>query len=164
MGTIDVGVTGWTANHSGYYTIISADNPANATGKITKIQVCVCYGKTLTVKFGVFYKINGNTLKCRSASDQYGPFGGGACHWIEDLDLEIHAGDYLGAYKVSGGIAVDTSGGGGAWDHSGNHCVVDNVCTYTFHSGWKGSTYGEGTTPPPPGQPGLHVGGKLLVL
>ena len=123
------------------WTDISKGNPANASGEITSVEIFAdaqLYG----CKVGIFYKTNGNTLKCRSSCT----IGYVYKKQTFDVSLAVEAGDYIGIYFTSMYLEGSTSGGAGIWALVGDYCNVDDEATYSLHSTYVISLYGTGST------------------
>jgi len=123
------------------YTRIAGDKTANGSGKIVAVEIFAA--QTMGgVKVGIFYKTNGNTLKCRSAAT-IGIVTAGSKQRFS-VSLAIETGDYIGIYWSSGYISVDTEGVGYWFDFvPGDRCIVDNETTYIFSDNKTSSLYGE---------------------
>jgi len=144
------------------YTFILKDNPANATGTITQIQI-LPYGDPGSsyhitgVKVGIFYVTNGNTLKCRSVAD-IGTVTAGAGVQTFNVSLEVHAGDYLGYHHDTNEIEASASGYPGLWYTTTDTCIVDNETTYTAVANFTLSVYGTGVEAAKPRSFGCIIG------
>lgn len=132
-------------NLSGGNTLISLDLPANASGAITSVEIWAILA-LLDVKVGIFYKTNGNTLKCRSAVTIGGVSPG---YQTIPVSLAVEAGDYIGMY-FSGPLNAlerDSEGFGGIWYKSGDYVIVDSVEDYTLLADDAISLHGTGEGP-----------------
>lgn len=130
------------------YTWLNMTGPSSASGIIDTVEIYCEAGYDLVDCFvGIFYKTNGNTLKCRSAVE-IGAVGGGAKRTFPELSLAVEVGDYIGLYYSDGGIRYRNDAGDGIWHGgaTGNHCVVDDEFEYTVLAGtYSLSLYGTGT-------------------
>lgn len=142
---IDVGAEAIdrTSSFSFGCTIIGIDNPANAGGTITSVEIWAANALE-GCKVGIFYTTNGDTFKCRSVVS-IGDVTGESKQTFSDLSLSIQAGDYIGMYYSVGAIERHTSGYSGAWYILGDHCIVDDEGTYTELAGDAISLKGLGT-------------------
>jgi len=139
---IDIGseATDRASSTSAVYTSINKDNPANSDGLISSVEIWANTNLT-GCKVGIFYKTNGNTLKCRSATT-IGAVTAGSKQTFSGLSLEVRAGDYIGLYAASGKLEFSTSGYQGNWYYSGDACVVGSEQSYDFEAGTTLSFYG----------------------
>ena len=135
-------------NRAGYsiggYTYVLKGGPANASGEIATIEIYAVSGYDLEgCKVGIFYPTNGDTLKCRSAVT-IGEVTGGSKQIIPlDPGLTVEIGDYIGFYWTPGRMERDSSGGGGVWYNSGNHCIVNDEDEYNYSGNWAFSLFGK---------------------
>jgi len=126
-------------------TYVNKTNPANASGKITKIEI---YARdTLpNCEVGIFYVVSGDYLSTR-ATHFIGTVTGGAKRTFT-VNLTVVAGDYLGIYYTGAGrVRADDSGYSGVWYRDGD-CIP---CTNEYFEGFTGDTislYGTGETIP----------------
>lgn len=130
------------------YTGIALDNPANASGKITSVEI---WAKTdLTgCKVGTFYK-DGTSFTCRD----YATIGGvasGSKQTFSGLDIDVETGDYIGIYFSAGSLEMDLSGGAGMYYKSGDQFDAGTQ-TYELWDVVIYSLYGEGEEPPVAGR------------
>lgn len=123
---------------------VCKENAANVSGVLTHFYIYVSSAIT-GCKVGVFYTVNGNTLKCRSVHNA-GNLGSG----YHDLtvSLAISAGDYIGVYVPNGAVEYSTGAGPGIWYTDGDALVVDNQTVYGVASPRNISLYGTGVTAP----------------
>jgi len=141
---IDIGSPAITRpSYSTAGTVIDKNNPANATGKITSVEIFASTA-LFNVKVATFYVVSGNNLSTRDYESIPDVPGQGTRTF--PVDLEVKEGDYLGIYYTStGGVSVDTLGGG-RW----RNIATDNIpCTNTpfvFTDVRTSSLYGTGTT------------------
>ncbi|MBA7532625.1 hypothetical protein ES705_24851 [subsurface metagenome] len=135
-----------SSSRPGYGTLINKENPANASGIITSVEIWA-YSNLSVCKVGIFYTTNGNTLKCRSAAT-IGNVTAGSKQTFNGLSLSVQTGDYIGMYFSNGTIEHDISGYAGLWDALGDKCLVDDESDYAFYTGDAVSLYGTGEGPP----------------
>lgn len=124
------------------YTFINKVLAATGTGTIDSVEL---FGRTdiTGCKVGIFYKTNGNRLKCRSVVT-IGDFTAGSKKTYS-VSLAVQAGDYMGEYHATGTMEKSNSGEGGDWYCLGDHCVVDDEDDYTLQGNDAVSLYGTGT-------------------
>ena len=146
MADIDVGpgAVDLTSLLTDSDTNIEKANPANLDGKITSVEIWAVSDLD-GCKVGIFYTINGDTFKCRSAAT-IGHVTSGSKQTFSGLSLDVVAGDYIGIYYSSGQIEYQGTGGAGVWWKSGDHCVVDDELVFSFGSGDIIAIYGIGAT------------------
>lgn len=139
-------------------TLIDKDNPANASGTITSVEIWANSNLSDCV-VGTFYTTNGDTLKCRDSATIGSVTAGSKQTFTEDsgstpLAIAVEAGDYIGAYYTAGELEADTSLFVGVWYVSGEYIDPNDETTYTFVAGYAISLKGIGTEEEPPvGQP-----------
>ena len=127
------------------YTILDDNNPANATGILTMVQM-YCIEITTGIWVGTFYNTGGNTYKCRdSVYIATSPIGVGT---HTELSIEVQTGDIIGIYYPSGRISQDAAGGVRNLRLEGNYASPGAEGTYTAQSSRVLSLYGEGQLPP----------------
>ncbi len=141
---IDIGPSAIDRSSSrpGYKTVINKENPANASGIITAVEIWAWMNLS-GCKVGIFYITNGNTLKCRSATT-LGDVTAGSKQTFNGLSLSVQAGDYIGMSFLNGSIEHDPSYHAGLWDALGYKCVVDDESDYSFYTGDAVSLHGTG--------------------
>ncbi len=153
MAIIDIGAPaiqreGWFGNG---YTVINKENPANASGTITSVEIFVETAFLTGVTVGTFYTTNGNTLKCRD-SEFIGSVPSGSKQTFSDLTIAVEAGDYIGIYITGGTGFLSGIGTGyaGIWYISGEYIDPNDEVAYTFSDGDCISLYGTGEEIAPP--------------
>lgn len=104
-------------------TIIDKNNPANASGKITKIEVH--FAQTVyNWKVAIFQEVSANRFTTRSyAVMPSGPHDPG---WHTfDVDLEVQEGDFIGFYLTNGQLDADYTGIGywASWGANRIPCI-----------------------------------------
>ena len=146
LAAIDIGSPATdraSSNGLGTYTHIIAENPANASGTITSVEIWfnVGVGALEGLWVATFYNVSGNNFSTRDtvslgeASAGYNAF---------EVGLNVEGGDYIGIF--AGGGRIDTTwSGDGAWYLAGNQIPCTNV-TFAFEAGFTFSLYGIGTT------------------
>jgi len=130
------------------YTCISKSNPANASGKITSVEI-YAYNNMTGAIVATFYRPDPtgqpDYLVARD-SYEIGSVTAGSKQTFE-VDLDVEAGDYLGIYvpSDSGAIEFDMSGGDGRWYKAGNYTQTTGEI-FTFNANYVFSLYGTGST------------------
>jgi len=122
------------------YTRIEKDNPANATGKITSIEIWANTNLSTCI-VATFYCVSGNNFSTRDYK-YIGDVTAGSKQTF-DVNLDVQVGDYIGIYWGHGNIAADIAGYAGVWYKSGNNIPCTNE-TFTLHDGYTLSLYGTG--------------------
>lgn len=159
MADIDIGspAIDRASGHGQAYTIICMDNPANAAGKITKIQIRAVPGWIMSdpTLVGTFYGTPPNFTNRDYAN--VGTVDG--YKEITGLSIDVQAGDYLGVHLSYGKIEQDLDGFAGIYRKSGNYFGGGEE-TYVFMYGDTLSVYGEGESLPKGG--GASMAAKLI--
>ena len=125
------------------YTDVNKSNPANANGKITSVEIWA--NESLTgAEVATFYVVSGNYLSTRD-SEYIGNVTAGSKQTFE-VNLDVHAGDYLGIYWTGGKMEVDSSGEG-IWDIIGDQIPCTNY-EFDLMTNYQMSLYGTGITVP----------------
>ncbi|RXG67047.1 hypothetical protein ES695_00110, partial [Candidatus Atribacteria bacterium 1244-E10-H5-B2] len=144
LGVIDIGSP--AINRDAYvnlgYTYILKENPANADGKITDIEIYT-RGALSGCIVATFYVISGSILSARD-SHYIGNVPAWSHQTISDLNIDVKAGDYIGLYFSGGAVEGDDSGYAGYWDAPGDKTSTPDYA-YGFNRGTI-SLYGTGTT------------------
>ena len=139
---IDVGLEAIdrAQNMSSGYTRVNKDNAANASGKITSVEIYAA-----TNMEGVIvatFSADGNDLTARD-SYEIGSVTSGSKQTF-NVELNIETGDYLGFYNSSGEIESVNIGGNGQWFKSGDNTECSSTA-FTFGGGYF-SLYATGFT------------------
>ena len=147
MALIDIGpgATDRTTEFSPTYTRIDLANPANATGKITLIELW--YGplgnNATGVKVGTFSG-SGTSYTPRDF-ETIGAVIKGSKQTFSGLDCDITSGDFIGLYGTDGSNEGDLSGGTGYMYKAGDQFGAGTQ-TYTDAGTLTFSVYGTGST------------------
>lgn len=141
IGSAAINRTGW--GNIGGNTWIDYNNPANAAGTITQVQI---FGYTtyhlVGCYVGIFY-LSGDNYVCRSAVS-LGTVTSGSTQTFSDLSLSVVDGDYIGLYASSGRIEL-TASGGGRYTAVGNKCSVgESIPVSSFTADSTISLFGSG--------------------
>ena len=145
---IDIGMLAIDRNgYLGTKTLINKGNPANASGKITNVEIYAVYGDLTDCYVATFYRPDpgGYPNKFTSRDRSYlGIVAEG--YSSRAVDLNVQAGDYLGIWIADDGIEDSTTGESGVWSTTGN---ATNVTDFTFSFTYTDdaiSLYGTGET------------------
>ena len=144
--TIDIGpeaIDRSTALVAGNKTIICLDNPANANGTITDVEVWVQTTVT-TMKIGIFSGGGGAGTYTPRSSVSLGEVVAGTKKSFSGLNLTVETGDYLGCYCDSGKHETEGSGYMGIVTYTGDGTT--GAQTYTLSEGDVISIKGIGST------------------
>ena len=123
-------------------TIINKDNPANASGTITSVEIWADTNLE-GCRVGTFYTTNGNTLRCRDSEAIAGTITAGS-KVTKAVTIAVEIGDYIGMYAFTGYIERDTSGYGGIWWVAGEYIDPSDETSYSLSTGDAISLYGTG--------------------
>ncbi|MBA7584337.1 hypothetical protein ES708_26290 [subsurface metagenome] len=144
LGAIDVGMP--AIDRDAYvdsgYTYILKDNPANADGKITDIELYT-RGALSGCIVATFYVVFGNILSPRD-SHYIGTIPGWSKQTFSGLNIDVKAGDYIGIYYSAGALESDETGYNLLW-----YVPLDYTYRQGTYSTWAGDTislFGTGTT------------------
>jgi len=134
-GGIDVGPAAidMSQANAGGYTTINKENPADASGVITSVDIWA-HTSLSSCKVGIFTETATNQFKCRS-SHTIGTVTAGSRKTFSGLSLAVQVGDYIGLYHDAGTIDAEDEGGEGIWYIANDHCIVDDESTYTAVAG-----------------------------
>jgi len=128
-----------------YYTRISMDNPANATGTIDTVEVYCASAYTYNIlKVGTFVHNGGYNFTCHDAEEcgecdvGYNEFTG--------LSIDINSGEYIGAdarYPTPLQLDRDSSGAG-LCTKAGQYCDPEDTEDFSYSADQTISLYGTG--------------------
>ena len=158
---IDVGTLVSDSEHVGYpdFTFINKSNPANKTGKITRIEMYVYYNLS-NCKVATFYRPDPggfpNNLSTRD-TEYIGTVMSGSKQVFE-VDLDVVEGDFIGIYFTAGYLCCAIPG----YTNSKWYIKEDKIpCTnQTFSLGDDTlSIYGTGSI----GKGELSIGSEILI-
>jgi len=140
MATIDMGSAAINrADDSTTATRVDKNNPANASGKITQVQLYANVTMT-NVEVATFYVVSGNNLSTRDTQAIANVVAGATRTF--DVDLDVQVGDYLGVYYSAGELDRDNSGDG-QWKLLGDYIPCTDT-TFDFIADRTFSIYGTG--------------------
>ncbi|MFA5379669.1 MAG: hypothetical protein WC455_28180 [Dehalococcoidia bacterium] len=141
MTVIDIGSAAIdrTSNFGSTYTRIAINNPANATGKLTSIEIWANTNQTGVV---VGTLSGSGTSYTPRDSEYLGAVTAGSKQTFSGLNIDVSSGDYIGYYDATGGIEQGT--GSGHYYKSGNQFAAGTQ-TYTLAAGYDFSLYGTGS-------------------
>ena len=144
MAAIDIGCAAIDRGSSvGAQTTVNTGNPANASGKITSIEIWAANSMG-ACEIATFYVVSGNNLSTRD-TEYIGDVTAGAKRTF-NVDLNVQEGDYIGVYYVTGTIERELSGGDGYWGAAGDQIPCTDYL-FSFGAGRVISLYGTGVTP-----------------
>jgi len=127
-------------------TIVNQVNPANASGKITSIEIWA-YAELANCEVATFYVVSGNNLSTRDY-ESIGTVTSGSKQTFS-VDLDVEEGDYLGVYFTAGNIEGDAETVG-MWTTGTLNPTEDHIpCTnfeFSVLANWGISLYGTGVT------------------
>jgi len=129
-------------NFSATYTYIQLDNPANATGTITQVQVYADISIT-GMRAGTFYNTGANTYKCR-ASAALGDAPADQVTTFPGLSIAVVAGDFIGGYHGTGYMELTVDATKSFIYVSGEFIDADDETTYSAPIGRHIALYGTG--------------------
>jgi len=121
-------------------TAVNKGNPANASGKINRVEIFAA-GDLTNCEVATFYVVSGNNLTTRD-THYIGSVTSGSKQTFT-VSLNVETGDYIGIYFSGGVSGIDThvSGGEGLWYTTGDHIPCSNY-TFTLGATWLASLYG----------------------
>jgi hypothetical protein len=130
------------------YTRIMMDNPANADGKITSVELWA-YSDLSGCIVATFFVVSGNTLSARDHQTVDNGNGAGVViagsKQTFTVDLDVQTGDYIGLFYSVGNMERDASGFAGLWGKSGDYTASSDI-TYGTAAGDTESIKGIGAT------------------
>jgi len=112
---------GWQFGTSTY---IAEDNPANANGTITSIEIWA-NTNLLNCEVATFYETDTNEFSTRD-THAIGTVISGSKQTFGDLDIIVKIGDYIGIYYTGGEIDAGTLAGKKVWYVSGDYIPCTN--------------------------------------
>jgi len=129
------------------YTMFGLDNPVNADGTITSVEIWVEGGGAdltdLTVC--IFYLVSGTTYKVRSSA-YIGAVTKGSKQTFGSLSLAAETGDFIGCYYTTAAawIEYDATGGAGVYYYAGECKDVNDQASFTLAADWSCPCTGQG--------------------
>ena len=140
--TIDIGAAaiGRTSASYANWTEILKDNPANADGAITSVEIW-CATNLVNCEVATFFVVSGDNLSTRD-SEALGAVTSGSKQTFSGLDMDVETGDYLGCHFTGGAIEADDTGAG-CWEIYGDQIPCTNV-EFDVWADYVLSLYGEG--------------------
>lgn len=135
-------------------TVIAKDNPANASGTITSVEIWANTDMT-NCRVGTFYTTNGDRLKCRDSATIGAVTAGSKQTFTEDsggspLAITVETGDYIGFYETPGKIEWDIAGFLGMWYVVSEFIDPGDETDYSLAAGDTISLKGTGEEEAPP--------------
>jgi len=123
--SVDIGSPAIEGNFDDFETTnVNKDNPANASGRITSIEIWAATNIT-GLKVATFYVVSGNYLSARDV-ETIGAVTAGSIQTFE-VNLEVQEGDYLGCYFTGGTIACEEPDHSGYWYQAGDQTSCTNI-------------------------------------
>ncbi len=148
MAAIDIG-SGATNRagtvSGGTYTDIDLNNPSNATGTLTSVEIWAATDLAGCV-VGTFYESGGEWYCRDSAAIGAVTAGSKQTFDVSLTPITVQTGDYLGIYYTSGSLERDTSGYEGLMYYPGELADAGDHGVYTLLAGDSISIYATGTT------------------
>ena len=150
LTAIDIGsaATNRGSGFNGPSTRINKNNPANASGKITVVQVCAHtdHDMPADTKIATFFAVDATHFSTRDY-ETIGVVVAGATRTF-NVDLDVMAGDYLGIwFDTVGWISCNHSAGAvGFWVNTGDRIPCTNYYFGGAAANWIISLYGTGAT------------------
>ena len=140
---IDIGTAaiGRTYTTDWQTTKIVVANPANASGKITSVEIYAS-DTMLSCKVATFYLVSGTTFSTRDW-EEVGEVLEGAKRTFE-VDIDVQEGDYIGI-KFSGGALYSSNSGSGRWTLFGDE-IPCTESVFSFTDNKTISLFGTGET------------------
>lgn len=149
MSSIDIGSPAVNGDGGiiGPRTVINRENPANAYGTITMVQI-YCGTSLVGCKVATFEEISPNYFTTR-ATEYIGAVASGATRTFE-VTLDVRTGDFIGIYFSAGNIDVMlTTPVPGYWRVSNDYIPCTNQDFGDYKITRIVSLYGEGEYIPP---------------
>jgi len=148
-GTIDIGAAAIdraSVTNLASYTLVGAENPANATGIIDTVEIWMAAVSSPNNVFVGTFSAVGNVLTCRD-SESIGEIVVGSKQTFTGLSIDIVSADYIGAKNkttFNSDIERDNSGSG-YWYIAGEYIDPTDSATFTWGANRTMSLYGTGT-------------------
>lgn len=124
-------------------TWIVKENPANANGTITSIEI-YCNQALQNCEVATFYSTGIDEFSTRD-THFIGTVTAGSKQTFSGLDIDVETGDYLG-YYASGGKDENDNSGTGVWFKYDTDAIPCTETGFTFIDDATISFYGTGTT------------------
>ncbi|MBA7591601.1 hypothetical protein ES708_33761 [subsurface metagenome] len=133
--------------HAYGWTMFETHNPANASGKITSVEIWAVSNAPLTdCKVGTFYRLGNSDYKCRDSAN-LGTVISGSKQIFSGLDIAVETGDFIGIYFSGGEIERD-SGEETVYRVAGDHVNPGDQATFSPAAPSYFSLYGTGEVAP----------------
>ena len=139
---IDIGAAAEdrVSGHGSGDTVIAMDNPANASGSITQVEIWASANLT-GCKVGTFYGA-GESYTCRDFAT-IGNVTSGSKQTFSGLSIDVESGDFIGTYYATGIIEAVLIGFSGVYTKVGDQTEAGTQ-TYSSAAGRAISLYGTG--------------------
>ena len=128
------------------WTRVDKNNPANATGHITSIEIWANIAM-VDCEVATFFIVSGDNLSTRD-THAIGNVTAGSKQTFSGLNIEVEEGDFIGIFYTEGKIEAD-SFGDGIWQASGDHISCTDI-EFISYANISLSLYGTGITEAPP--------------
>lgn len=146
---IDIGVP--AEDYTSYWTdgtLVNMSNPANASGKITKVDINPRNTGMTGVSVGTFYRPDPGGFPNNLTTRDYEYCGDIPASLMVsfDVELDVEEGDFIGVYFTNGDIEKKVGGEDGIWyvNHA-DYLSCDNY-TFSYQAGNGIGLYGIGVT------------------
>ena len=148
MATIDIGpgATNRAGSVSGAgYTDIDANNPANASGTLTSVEIWANTDLS-DCEVGTFYTSDHVTFTCRDSAVIGAVTAGSKQTFdVSGTPINVQTGDYLGIYYTAGKLERDSTGYDGLYWYYGEAIDATDSASFTYLAGDALSIYATGT-------------------
>lgn len=132
------------ANALGVYTLIAKGNPANASGKITSVEIWA-NEDLVNCEVAIFEEVDPDTFTTRD-NETIGAVTAGSKQTFA-VDLDVETGDYIGIYYSGGKIDYESTDGAGMWFIDGADHIPCIAQLFGFSANVYLSLYGTGEEP-----------------
>lgn len=138
-----------STSYTGGYTYLDYNNPANATGILTKFEVWADSNNMSNVRFGTFTYSSGTTFAPRAWTASLGTATAGQKTTFTPggFGLSVSSGDYLAIYwETNGALSYNNAYGGGLYRVSGR--PTSSTSFTLAGAAYKAAIYATGSTRP----------------
>jgi len=142
------------------FTHINKSNPANKTGKITRIEMYAYYNLS-NCKVAIFYRPDPDNFPDNLSTrdtEYIGTVVSGSKQVFE-VDLDVVEGDYIGIYFTAGYLCADEPGYSGKWYLNEDKIPCTNQIFNASTTNDTSSIYGTGSI----GEGELTIGSEILI-
>ena len=143
LTAIDIGSAAISRNNTGdAKTWIDKNNPSNATGKITSIEI-YARDNTTGLKVGIFFLVSGQNYSTRDSVTIGDVLAG---YHQYNVNLDVSEGDLIGLYQATGTVGYTTSSAVGLYSAAGDFIPCTNQSFIALNTRSYLSLYGTGAT------------------